>query len=152
MDTPWMLPTGTCSSDKGSLKDHSRSRYEPCSSSAAKPRLDNPRGSRFCLATWVCSLCRAVPGNFEDSPLTAAECFIDAIACIGMGNLLGAPKHGSAWLLDCDSWSRAAGSAFSLGRFTAGRVTSGFGNGLNTSAVSTRQAGTNPSRSTDEAG
>lgn len=72
-------------------------------------------------------------------------CFCGAIACMWIGDLLGRRKTiflGSAIMiigaaLQC--------SAFSLGHFIAGRVITGFGNGLNTSTVPTWQSETSKS-------
>lgn len=63
-------------------------------------------------------------------------CFLGAVVTIWLGDILGRRKMmflGSAIMvvgaaLQC--------SAFSLGHFIAGRVITGFGNGMNTSTVS----------------
>ncbi|KAI9728259.1 MAG: hypothetical protein M1834_007752 [Cirrosporium novae-zelandiae] len=67
-------------------------------------------------------------------------CFFGAVLCIWIGNILGRRKTiflGSAIMV---LGATLQTSAFSIGHFVAGRVITGFGNGLNTSTVPTWQS------------
>ncbi|KAK7529253.1 sugar transporter STL1 [Phyllosticta citribraziliensis] len=72
-------------------------------------------------------------------------CFVGAVACIWIGNMLG-----RRWTIFLGSLVMVVGaalqtSAFSLAHFIVGRIITGVGNGLNTSTVPTWQAETSKS-------
>ncbi|OCK90430.1 sugar transporter STL1 [Cenococcum geophilum 1.58] len=69
-----------------------------------------------------------------------AGCFFGAIACIWIGDILGRRKTIFLGSLIMVIGAALQCSAFSLGHFIAGRVITGFGNGLNTSTVPTWQS------------